>query len=99
MAVENNGTQISRSEMTPVLQNTQVMTGSGSASNWNDIPANEVTGGGGIGGGWTVGQRHVGERSGARSAQEFGEKGVTGRGDGLRKPYGIGGLSARRRRG
>lgn len=52
MAVENNGTQISRSEMTPVLQNTQVMTGTGSASNWNDIPANEVTGGGGIGGGF-----------------------------------------------
>ena len=53
MAVENNGTQISRSEMTPVLQNTQVMTGPGSASNWNDIPANEVTGGGGIGSGFS----------------------------------------------
>ena len=49
MAVENNGTQIPRSEMTPVLQNTQMMTESGSNSNWNDIPVNEVTGGSGTG--------------------------------------------------
>ena len=51
MAVENNGLQIPRSEMTQVLQNTQME--SGYSSSLNDIPVNAVTsGGGGLGSGF-----------------------------------------------
>ena len=50
MAVENNSMQITRSEMTPVLQNTQMESGYGSSL--NDIPVSAVTGGSGTGSGF-----------------------------------------------
>ena len=50
MAADRNTMQIQRSEMTPVLQNTQMEPGL--SSSWNDIPASAVTGGSGVGNGF-----------------------------------------------
>ena len=54
MAVEKNATQIPRSEMTPVLQNTQVEGSSGGSAGISsgDIPVSEVTGASSLGAGF-----------------------------------------------